>query len=44
MFIDQLKSDEEGLRSCLFIDSIRLRITRSFDATFFLKYIKVFNI
>lgn len=36
-FTDQLKSAEEGLRSCLLDDWIRLRITRSSEAAFFLQ-------
>ena len=40
MFTYQLKSVEEGLRSCLFSDCIRFRITRSSDADCFLQYTK----
>ncbi len=37
MFTHQLKSVEEDLRSCLLNDWIRLRITRSSEATFCLQ-------
>ena len=36
MFTSQLKSVEDGRRSCLLNDCIRLRITRSSEAAFFL--------